>query len=105
MHQREENAYLKVSFISFVLGGILGAGLTLLFAPQSGDYTRREMREKTERTIIKMQRIEDQLKNTISNLLQNIKCAASRPIHKGNDSAENKKREILEAVAAAKAKV
>ncbi len=31
--------------LSFLLGGIVGAGLALLLAPQSGDETRKKIRE------------------------------------------------------------
>ena len=34
--------------LSFLLGGMLGAGLALLLAPQSGEETRRRIRELAE---------------------------------------------------------
>lgn len=36
-------------FGSFVLGALVGAGLALLFAPQSGEETQRELRERAQR--------------------------------------------------------
>jgi gas vesicle protein len=32
-------------FLSFLLGGVVGAGLALLLAPQSGDETRRKIKD------------------------------------------------------------
>ena len=100
MHQREDDNYLTTSLLSFLVGSALGAGIALLFAPQSGEYTRREMREKAERTIIKMHRMEDELKLTISDLIQSIRLKAHQLMDDGKELAELKKQEILETIAA-----
>jgi len=102
MHQREEDHYLATSVISFLAGGLIGASIALLFAPQSGEYTRREMREKAERTIIKMHRMEDELKGTMSNLIQAIRLKANQLLAEGKDIAEDKRQEILSAIAVGK---
>jgi gas vesicle protein len=34
-------------FVGFVVGGLIGAAAALLFAPQSGEQTRAEIRERT----------------------------------------------------------
>ena len=100
MHQRDEDHYLTASLVSFVAGSIIGAGIALLFAPQSGEYTRREMREKAERTIIRMHRKEDELKLTVSDVIQRIKRTASQLVDEGKYRAETKRRDILDAIAA-----
>jgi gas vesicle protein len=97
----EENA-VGVSCISFIVGSVLGASIALLYAPQSGEVTRQEMREKTERTIIKAHRLEDELKCTISQLIGNVKLKASQLIEDGKEIAEDKKEEILAAIDAGK---
>jgi gas vesicle protein len=97
----EENA-VGVSCISFIVGSVLGASIALLYAPQSGEVTRQEMREKTERTIIKAHRLEEELKCTISQLIGNVKLKASQLIEEGKDIAEDKKAEILAAIDAGK---
>jgi gas vesicle protein len=35
-------------FVGFVLGAALGAGLVLLFTPQSGDVTKQKVQERIE---------------------------------------------------------
>jgi gas vesicle protein len=97
----EENA-VGLSCISFVVGSVLGASIALLYAPQSGEVTRQEMREKTERTIIKAHRLEEELKCTISQLIGNVKLKVSQLIEDGKDIAEDKKEEILAAIDAGK---
>jgi gas vesicle protein len=43
---KEEEGFSSGSMLmSFLLGGIVGAGLALLLAPQSGEETRRKIKE------------------------------------------------------------
>jgi gas vesicle protein len=102
MIQREEEHYLTASLISFLAGSIVGAGIALLFAPQSGEYTRREMRERAERAIIKFHRMEDEIKDAMNETLHSIRLKASQLVDEGKDAAEHKKREIFDAIAAGK---
>lgn len=97
----EENG-VSVSCISFIVGSVLGASIALLYAPQPGELTRREMREKTERTIIKAHRLEDEFKRTVSALIGNVRVKVSQLIEDGKDVAEDKKQEILAAIEAGK---
>ena len=97
----EENA-VSMSCISFIVGSVLGASIALLYAPQSGEVTRQEMREKTERTIIKAHKLEEELKYTISQLIGNVKLRVSQLMEEGKDIAEDKKAEILAAIDAGK---
>lgn len=100
MHQREEENYLTTSILSFLVGSAIGAGLALLFAPQSGEYTRREMREKAERTIIRMRRMEDELMHALGDLMHSTKRKAHQLMDDGKERAELKRQEFLEVIAA-----
>lgn len=100
MPYRDEDNSVGLSCISFLVGGVIGASIALLYAPQSGDFTRREMREKAERTIIKAHRIEDDFKCSLSTLIGNIKLKVNQLIEEGKDLAEDKKREVLAALEA-----
>ena len=86
------------SFVSFVTGGLVGAGIALLYAPQSGERTREEIKEKAERTIIKVQRIEEEIKDSINQLLGDIRSKVNLLIEEGKDVAEDKKQELLAAI-------
>lgn len=44
----EENTQGATILISFLIGGIVGAGLALLLAPQSGRRTRRQIADIAE---------------------------------------------------------
>jgi len=100
MSYGDEDTTIGLSCISFVVGGVLGASIALLYAPQSGDLTRREMREKAERTIIKAHRLEEDFKYSVSHLIGNVKLKVNQLIEEGKGIAEDKKQEILEALEA-----
>lgn len=44
----EENNQGAAVLISFLIGGIVGAGLALLLAPQTGKRTRKQIAEMAE---------------------------------------------------------
>lgn len=45
---RRDYSLTEVMLISFLVGGIVGAGLALLFAPQSGTVTRKKIMDMAE---------------------------------------------------------
>jgi gas vesicle protein len=100
-YRDDENAFGK-SFLSFVAGGLIGAGISLIYAPQSGERTREEIREKAERTIIRMQKVEEEIKDSVNQLIGDIRLNVNRLIEEGKDIAEDKKQEILEAIESGK---
>lgn len=78
---REDNGYSTGSvFLSFLLGGIVGAGLAMLLAPQSGRETREKIREFAE----------------------DVKDRVASTVEKGKDIFEQKKSAITTAVEAGK---
>ncbi|MBI4689752.1 MAG: YtxH domain-containing protein [Nitrospirae bacterium] len=78
---REDSGYGTGSvFLSFILGGVVGAGLAMLLAPQSGSETRQKIRE----------------------LAGNVKDRMDSTVDKGKDFFEQKKSAIATAVEAGK---
>ena len=64
---REECGYGMGSvLLSFVLGGIVGAGFALLLAPQSGSETRHRIRELTDDVSAKAKDYVGEVKGKIS---------------------------------------
>ncbi len=45
----ENNSNTLGVMLAFVVGGVIGAGLALLYAPSSGEETRRRLRLEAER--------------------------------------------------------
>jgi gas vesicle protein len=52
-------------FIPFLLGGIVGAGIALLFTPQSGSRTRQQIKEATQDITDKAGSYYEQAKETM----------------------------------------
>jgi gas vesicle protein len=102
MNHRDEEHYLTASLVSFLAGSIVGAGIALLLAPQSGEYTRREMREKAERAIIRLHRMEDEIKDAMNDVIHSIRLKASQLVDVGKGMAEAKKSGRVDVIAAGK---
>jgi gas vesicle protein len=60
------------SVIAFVAGTLLGAGVALLFAPQSGRKTRREIRQFAEKAGIKAEAAQLELQHSIENAIGDV---------------------------------
>jgi gas vesicle protein len=74
---------------SFLLGGIVGAGLALLLAPQSGIETRRKITEAS-----------DDLKHKADELAKQAKSSVESAIEKGREVVEEKKSVLSSAIEA-----
>ena len=64
----------KIKFGKFALGAALGAGLGILFAPQKGSETRRQLKEKLDELILKVKEIDvEEVKEEVSKKVEEIK--------------------------------
>jgi gas vesicle protein len=89
---REEGGYSTGSvFMSFLLGGLVGAGFALLLAPQSGRETRQKIRELT-----------DDVKEKAVGYAGDVKEKITGGIDKGKELYEEKKSMISTAIEAGK---
>ncbi|MBE0426998.1 MAG: YtxH domain-containing protein [Nitrospirae bacterium] len=89
---REEQGYSTGSILlSFLLGGIVGAGAALLLAPQSGRETRHRIRELT-----------DDVREKAKEYAGEVKEKVTTGIDKGKDFVEEKKTIIKTSIEAGK---
>jgi gas vesicle protein len=77
--------------ISFVSGGIVGAGLALLFAPQSGDETRK-----------KISVFADDLKDRTTDYVEKTKEKITSYVDEGKGLYEQKKSMVKSGIEAGK---
>ncbi len=90
--RHEEGGFSAGSvLLSFLLGGMVGAGLALLLAPQSGVETRRKIRELTE-----------DVKEKASDYVSHAKEKVASTVEKGKHLVEEKKSAITAALEAGK---
>ncbi|MEW5974253.1 MAG: YtxH domain-containing protein [Acidobacteriota bacterium] len=66
-----ENGKLNL-VVSFVAGGVLGAGVALLFAPQSGKKTRRDIARVGEMGLNRCRSAQLEFKRTVERLVDNV---------------------------------
>ena len=77
--------------LSFLLGGVVGAGLALLFAPQSGRETRQKIKDLT-----------DDVKEKSAEYVNQVKEKATSLVEEGKGYYEEKKSVLKSAVEAGK---
>ena len=95
MRNHEDLPYILVerdsggSFGSFCLGALVGAGLALLFAPQSGEETQEEIRARAQklRTAAEERMREAQL--TIEDRLENVREGVEARVELVRDAVES----------------
>ncbi len=78
-------------FFSFILGGLMGAGVALLLAPRSGEETRRRIRE-----------LADDVREKAEDYVEQTKGKVMSTFDKGKGFVEEKKSVITAAVEAGK---
>jgi gas vesicle protein len=77
--------------VSFLLGGIVGAGLALLLAPQSGEETRKKIRD-----------FADDVKDRTTDYVEKTKDKISSYVDDGKGLYEQKKSIVKSAIEAGK---
>jgi gas vesicle protein len=77
--------------LSFLLGGVVGAGLALLLAPQSGKETRQKIRD-----------IAGEVKDKTDEYITQTRDKVSSMVDEGKDYYEEKKSLIKSAIDAGK---
>ncbi len=78
-------------FLSFILGGVVGAGVALLLAPRSGRETRQKIRQFTE-----------EVKEKTADYVDDVKEKVTSGIDKGKELYEEKKTVLSSAIEAGK---
>jgi gas vesicle protein len=77
--------------MSFLLGGIVGAGLALLLAPQSGEETRKKIRD-----------LADDVKDRTTDYVEKTKDKLTSYVDEGKGLYEQKKSIVKSAIEAGK---
>jgi gas vesicle protein len=67
--------------IAFLAGGILGAGIALLYAPQSGKKTRKDIHKTAKRLKNAGHEIVDEAINKVSEVVGDVKDRAEELIY------------------------
>ena len=85
------------SFGSFCLGALVGAGLALLFAPQSGEETQEEIRERAQKLRIVAEERMREAQNTLEERLDTVRDGVQARVGIVRDAVESGRRAAQEA--------
>lgn len=91
MRHEEECCGASSIFLSFLLGGLMGAGVALLLAPKSGRETRQRIRD-----------LADDVKVKTEDYVEQAKGKMNTAVEKGKDFVHDQKSIITSAVEAGK---
>lgn len=82
--------------IWFVAGSLIGAGVALLFAPQSGKRTRQDIQKLSKSVWKKADRFTEDIQESLSNLVGEVGRAGENALRAGRDVSAKTKSEVLE---------
>jgi gas vesicle protein len=94
----DRNTACKVGALMLVAGGIIGAGVALLFAPQSGKATRKDISRYARKARRRAEEVVDDFSGSVSKLVDTVGDKAGDILERGADFAHETKKEILKAI-------
>ena len=92
MDERNDNVMMGALLV--VAGAILGAGAALLFAPQAGHDTRRDIARYARKTSRKLEGVAGEVVGSVTGMADVVEEKAEEFLEKGKDLS----KESLEAV-------
>ena len=86
---------VAVAAMLILAGGIVGAGVALLFAPQSGQRTRKDIVRYARKTKNRADEAVDDLSANISDLVDSIGDKADDLLEKGKGVAGSARKDLI----------
>jgi len=96
MADRSSNA--TVGALMLVAGGIIGAGIALLFAPQSGKRTRRQIARYARSVRNEAEEMAREAAHSVTELTENLSEKTSDLVARGSEVAEDWRRHLLDSI-------
>ena len=87
---------------ALVAGALVGAGFALLFAPQSGRKTRRDIRQFADRVGNKAEAARLELQRSIDNIIEDVEEKLREGVAGGMDWTDSKIADLQRALDAAR---
>jgi gas vesicle protein len=97
----EERGGSRSLFI-FLAGGLIGAGLSILYTPMTGEKTRQYLRIQTKKAKKKARYLSESFREEVDDLIEEIKEITNKVIEEGIELTKEKKAELLAAIEAGK---
>lgn len=78
-----------------IAGGIMGAAVALLFAPQSGERTRREIGRRARKLKVRADEAVEDISDNISDLVEKIGDKTEDMVDKGKEVAGSARKDLI----------
>lgn len=88
--------------ITLIVGGLLGAGVALMLAPQTGEKTRRQLVKYSKRAGTRTQKFVSDIGDSLDSVVHDVLDASSTGLQKGKKITALARKEILDALDAGK---
>ena len=88
------------TIVAFAAGALLGAGVALLLAPQSGKKTRRDVRRLGKKALNKTQALRLELSRSIDSMADDVWERVREEMDRGRDWTESTVAEVQRALEA-----
>jgi gas vesicle protein len=89
---------VKAGALMLMAGGIIGAGLALLFAPQSGKRTRRDIARVSRKMKDQATDAVEEFSESVHEMVDSVSDKAADLLDKGKDLAHSAKKDVLKAI-------
>jgi gas vesicle protein len=80
----------------FVAGSMIGAGVALLFAPQSGKRTRQDIQKLGKAVWKRADRFTEDIQDSLGNLVDEVSEATENAVRAGRDISIKTKEEVMD---------
>jgi gas vesicle protein len=89
-----DDDYKKIAG-AFLLGGVIGAAVALLYAPKSGRDTRKDIARTARRVRRETGHIVEDAVDSINDFAVDVRDKVTDIIEKGKDLSESAKKEVI----------
>lgn len=96
MEYRENS--LITGTLLLAAGALLGAGIALLLAPQSGKKTRRDIARYAKKAKRRAEGVVEDFADSVSGMVDEVGDRAADILGKGKDLAHDAKKEVLHVI-------
>jgi gas vesicle protein len=101
----ERDNKIAVAALLVFAGGVIGAGLALLLAPQSGERTRKDILRYSKKARNRADEVVDDLAADVSNLVETIGDKTDDLLEKGKDAAGSARKDLIRLIEEGAAKL
>lgn len=101
----ERNNSAMVGALMLVAGGIIGAGVALLFAPQSGAKTRRDIKKYVRRAKSEAEEMVEDFSDKVGDVVDSLSERTHEILDKGKEISQDVKKDLLKTFEEGKARL